>query len=141
MAVRLRYIPAVPLAVMLGACEKEGPLEQPVEDDAIMPTDTIALTVGDYHGVYAWYHWDMGSGSSSGSYDLDFSVVVDSTWSGRINVHDEQHVLINSDLSLSFGTGGMVTGRVVLGDSIFVTRSQFAPGFQNSHSFKGKKIH
>lgn len=118
------------------ASEEAAPAVPPL---AAAP-DTVALAVGDYHGIYSWSEWSMGSGSSSGSYEIDFAVTADSTRHNGVNVRDEQHVRILPNLYLDL-MGMYCGGRVVLNDSIFTWRSYFSPGLQSSHSIAGKKIH
>ncbi|HEX2616074.1 MAG TPA: hypothetical protein VHL57_00965 [Flavobacteriales bacterium] len=127
------------LAFGLAACSKHDADEPATPSPAPVAPDTVALIVGNYHGTIYTYHWDM-SGSSSGTNEIDITVVADSTLHNGIAFYDQEHVQVRPDLWMTFSSGGMQNGHVVLGDSLFYSRTSAAPGFNNSMSIACKKI-
>lgn len=137
-------LPVAALLVLSMACESEhaDDIVAPTSPTGVVPPDTVAMAVGNYHGVRTWSWSSAIDGPYHGSDELDFSVSKDYEThnANAIDAYGESHIVIRPDLSLTL-QGTNCGGRIVLDDSISYWRNTDSQGILTSYTIVAKKIH
>lgn len=126
---------------ILAACGKEnaGPIPFP-EPPSGPNIDTVSLAIGQYHGTSIFDYADHDTAFSN-VVDIYLEVLPDSGLANGLRI-DQKRVTILPDLSLvpTTFTGQLISGRLVLGDSLYFDWENNSPNYNNHFSFQGKKI-
>jgi hypothetical protein len=131
------------MTISLVACTGCGKYGLDLGPPRLIGLDTVATTIGTYHGTFVSHGWTWISSGDTVTVDTEFVVTEDATIHNGINFLSEEHVRINSDLTLYSPTTGVQVqyGRIVLGDSIYLDREAYAPGHGWWHRIAAAKNH